>query len=462
MNRLAWAGTGLTVLLALSAGWWLGRTTAPTAAQARGSASESNERTPLYYRHPMGLPDTSPVPKQDSMGMDYVPVYADDEPAPAEGTVVLSPEKIQKLGVRTQLATREPLAPTLRASATVHIDETRRFVVAPRFEGWIETLYANQTGMQVRRGQPLMTLYSPELVAATQEYRIADAAARRLEDADPASAEAMRRLRDAAQARLRNWNVAGGRVTREGQSARLVLTAPADAVVTDKRVVEGERFESGQTILGLADLSTVWIVADVPATSGGDLAVGDAARFETPSLPGRRFEGRVDFIQPLVDTTSRTIGVRIVLPNEAGALRPGLFGEVELTGVPDAESVVVPRSAVIDSGRRRIVLVQVAPGRFEPREVRLGRRAGDRVAVLEGVSSGEEVVVAANFLIDAESNLNSALRGLSPPDQSSGDSAARHDAKPTGQGTPAPEGSQHETHRTPAPEVAPADHAEEH
>ncbi len=412
MNRIAWTGVSLAVALALGAGLWLGRATAPTAIRDSGTTPVSAERTILYYRNPMGLPDTSPVPKKDSMGMDYIPVYAGDEPPSASGTVVLPPEKVQKLGVRTQIATRDRLATQVRASASVQVDETRQYVVAPRFEGWIETLYANQTGMQVRRGQPLMALYSPELVAATQEYRIADEAAQRLSESDPTSAAAMRRLRDAAQMRLRNWHVAGRQVTRQGQAARLVLSAPADAAVIEKPVVEGERFESGQTVLRLADLSTVWVVAEVPTSMMADLAVGDTAHFETPSLPGQQFEGTVDFIQPVVNTASRTLGVRVVLANERGVLRPGLFGDVQLSASPGEETVVIPRSAVIDSGLRQVVLVQVAPGRFAPREVRLGRRAGERVAVLEGVQAGEDVVVSANFLIDAESNLTSALQGL--------------------------------------------------
>jgi len=452
MNRITWAG--LTVALALAASWWLGRATAPTAVHESGATPVSAERTILYYRNPMGLPDTSPVPKKDSMGMDYIAVYAGDEPPSASGTVVLPPEKVQKLGVRTQVATRDRLATRVRASATVQVDETRQFVVAPRFEGWIETLYANQTGMQVRRGQPLMALYSPELVAATQEYRIADEAAQRLSDVDPASAEAMRKLRDAAQSRLRNWNVAGGRITREGQAARLILSAPADAVVIEKPVVEGERFESGQTILRLADLSSVWVVADVPTSMVADLAVGDAASFETPSLPGQQFEGTVDFVQPLVNMASRTIGVRVVLPNAQGVLRPGLFGDVQLTASPGDETVVIPRSAVIDSGLRQIVLVQVAPGRFEPRDVRLGRRAGDRVAVLEGVRSGEEVVVSANFLIDAESNLTSALQGLST--DGGGDNEVVPDSAPDGQATP---DEDHAGHAMPEPESQEDPHA---
>lgn len=420
MNRFNWSVLALAVGAALALGWWSGRASAPDAGSlnVQETSAESGERKILYYRNPMGLPDTSPVPKKDAMGMDYIPVFEGGEPAAEPGTVVLPPDKVQKLGVRTELAVREALVAKVRASASVQVDETRQFAVAPRFEGWIETLYANQTGMTVRRGEPLMAIYSPELIAAQGEYAVADAAAKRLADSDPASAATMRQLRDAAQTRLRNWEVAGAQVARQGREARLVLSAPADAVVVDKPVVQGDRFTPGQTILRLADLSTVWVIAEVPTSASADLAIGSQASFETPSLPGQRFEGEVSFLQPVVNLASRTVGVRIELPNPDGVLRPGLFGDVELQGRGGDPTVVVPRSSVIDSGTRQLVLVETAPGRFAPREVRLGARAGDRVAVLSGVEAGEKVVVSANFLIDAESNLRSAMQGMehgSPP-----------------------------------------------
>lgn len=420
MNRMNWSVLALAVGAALALGWWSGRASAPDAGSlnVQETSAESGERKILYYRNPMGLPDTSPVPKKDAMGMDYIPVFEGGEPATEPGTVVLPPDKVQKLGVRTELAVREALVAKVRASASVQVDETRQFAVAPRFEGWIETLYANQTGMTVRRGEPLMAIYSPELIAAQGEFAVADAAAKRLADSDPASAATMRQLRDAAQTRLRNWEVAGAHVARQGREARLVLSAPADAVVVDKPVVQGDRFTPGQTILRLADLSTVWVIADVPTSASADLTIGSQASFETPSLPGQRFEGEVSFLQPVVNLTSRTVGVRIELPNPDGVLRPGLFGDVELQGRGGDPTVVVPRSSVIDSGTRQLVLVETAPGRFAPREVRLGARAGDRVAVLSGVEAGEKVVVSANFLIDAESNLRSAMQGMehgSPP-----------------------------------------------
>ncbi|MFC7300205.1 efflux RND transporter periplasmic adaptor subunit [Cognatiluteimonas weifangensis] len=403
------------VLAALAAGWMLGRADRGDAPAAPASTAPANERKPLYYRNPMGLPDTSPVPKKDAMGMDYIPVYADDAAPAAAGTVVVSPQKLQTLGVRTEPVRRSALASLVRASGTVEVDETRQYAIAPRFEGWVATLYANQTGMRVRAGQPLLAVYSPQLAAAQQEYRLADAAAQRLASSDPASAASMLRLRDAARARLRNWEVDGAhraRRSQHGGNDTLVLTSPADATVIEKPVVQGARFEAGETILRLADLSVVWVQAKVPAAQATAIAVGQPARFESTTLPGRRFDGEVKFVQPLVDAATRTVDVRIVFPNPDGDLRPGLYGTVWLEQPVAAPVLSVPRSAVLDSGTRQLVLVQTGPGRFAPRAVTTGRRAGERVEILAGLAQGEEVVVAANFLIDAESNLQSALQGL--------------------------------------------------
>jgi len=262
--------------------------------------------------------------------------------------------------------------------------------------------------MRVRAGQPLLSVYSPQLAAAQQEYRLADETARRLAASDPASAASMIRLRDAARTRLRNWEISDAQLGKTG----LVLTAPADAVVIEKPVVQGARFEPGETILRLADLSTVWVIAKVPAAQAAGIQPGQPARFETVALPGQVAEGAVTFVQPVIDAMTRTVDVRIALPNPAGDLRPGLYGTVLLEEQGAGPVLTVPRSAVLDSGTRQVVLVETGPGRFAPRDVTLGRRGGDRIEILDGLAEGEQVVVSANFLIDAESNLQSALEGL--------------------------------------------------
>lgn len=403
----------IALLGGVALGWIGGWMTRPhdTPAMAETPATNGEPKI-LYYRNPMGLADTSPVPKKDSMGMDYIPVHAGDEPAGDVGTVTVSPGRMQTLGVRTEAVRSTPLASLVRASGTVEIDETRQYVVAPRFEGWVERLYVNQTGMQVHAGQPLMSVYSPQLAAARQEYQLADEAAHRLAKSDPASAASMQRLRDAARTRLRNWEIGDARLADRGGKDSMILTSPANAVVIEKSIVQGARFQPGETILRLADLSTVWIIAKVPVMQATDIAVGQPARFESATLPGRSFAGDVAFVQPVVDAASRTVDVRIVLPNADGELRPGLFGTVLLEQPSNQPVLSVPRSAVLFGGSSQTVLVQIAPGRFAPREVTIGRRAGDRVEILDGLTQGEKVVVSANFLIDAESNLKAALEGL--------------------------------------------------
>ena len=400
-------------------GWWIGRTGAPQVPTAATATPTPAQPQILYYRNPMGLPDTSPVPKKDSMGMDYVPVYAGEAPSTA-GTVVLSPEKVQMIGVRTVKVEFTPMQQSLRASGSIAIDQARQWVIAPKFEGWVQTLAANQVGMTVRRGQALMSVYSPELRSAQNEYLIAQRAAATMAAADPASAASMRDLSAATLERLRNWDIGGGSLERlkGGQiDPYLTLTAPADAVITDKPALQGMRFMAGEMLLSLADLSRVWLVANVPASDSAQLALGQAAQFRTSALPGRTFEGLVSFIAPTFDEASRTLTVRVELDNAEGVLRPGLFGDVQFQADAGTAVLTVPRSAVLDSGKRQVVFVELAAGRFEPRPVAIGRRSGDRVEITDGLMEGESVVSAANFLIDAESNLGAALEGMKAPEE---------------------------------------------
>lgn len=417
-------------LTALAIGFIAGRSGTPPDPAEGGSTAPATEREILYYRNPMGLPDTSPVPKKDPMGMDYVPVYAGEAPPSTVGSVVISPDRVQSLGVRTEVVRSGPLVVLVRTSGTIEVDETRQHAIAPRFEGWVEHLYANQTGMRVRAGQPLLAVYSPQLVAAQQEYRLADEATRKLAQSDPAAAAAMARLRDAARTRLRNWEIQDVQMGRAGpeESNNMILTSPVNGVVVDKTIVQGARFEPGETVLRLADLSTVWLVAKVPAAQATNITVGQPAHFESVALPGEIFKGEVTFVQPVLDVQTRTVDVRVALPNADGLLRPGLFGAVQLQNPSVHPVLTVPRSAVLDSGLRQIVLVQDAPGRFSPREVTLGRRGGDRIEVLEGVAADEVVVVAANFLIDAESNLQAALQSMTGHGEHHAAESDDHDA----------------------------------
>ncbi len=425
------AAATLAGLLALAAGLVVGRFSVPRPTAAAASATPAPAaRKPLYYRNPMGLADTSPVPKKDAMGMDYVAVYADDASAADDaGTVVLSPGKVQQLGVRSEPVRRLPLPATMPASASIELDPTRQYTIAPRFDGWVRTLYADQIGMHLRRGQPLARIYSPQVAATLADRAIADAALARLPAADADTATALRQMRDANRRRLDHFT--GGSAAASGDE--LTLSAPIDGVLVESRVVPGAGFSAGQTILRLADLSTVWIVADIPELQSGAVRVGQSAVFTAPALAGKRFAGKLEFIQQLLDTRTRTLRVRMAMANPDGMLRPGLYGTLVLSDADAAAVLQMPRSALIDSGNRQIALVQVAPGRFTPRRIVVGRRTADRVEVLEGLAEGESVVVSANFLIDAESNLRAALadlRGADDEDAPAGDAGSQTPSMP--------------------------------
>jgi Cu(I)/Ag(I) efflux system membrane fusion protein len=363
----------------------------------------------------MGLPDTSPTPKKDSMGMDYIPVYEGEE-QDAGGGIKISTAKVQKLGVRSAPVERRAVDAVVRASGRVEVDERRLATITPKFEGYVEKLFVNATGQFVARGAPLFEAYSPELLATQREYAIAAQGLAQIRG-DEIAAAGMKRLADSALARLRNWDVTDEDIAQLAAGAEprrtLAFRAPAGGVVLERKAVQGMRFMPGEMLYQIADLSTVWLIADVFEQDIGRVRVGQTAQVSFEAYPGQTFTGRVTYIYPVLKPELRAAQVRIELANPGGRLMPSMYAKVEL---PDAAAgpapLVVPNSAVIDSGSRRIVLVDLGEGRFEPREVRLGARGDEFVAIAEGVKEGERVVVAANFLIDAESNLKAALGGL--------------------------------------------------
>jgi len=411
-------GSTIAVAVALAAalglGYWLGGRGGHDMAAPQSAAKA--ERKLLYYRNPMGLPDTSPVPKKDPMGMDYIPVYEGEESAESGSGIAVSTEKVQKLGVRTEAAALRALSRELRAAARIEVDERRLHAVAPKFEGWIERLHANATGQPVGRGQALAEVYSPELVSVQKEYALAARGEQSLKDAGAEAQAGMKQLADSSLARLRNWDISEEQIARlreSGEARRtLTLRAPAAGIVMEKKAVAGMRFMPGEALYQIADLSSVWAIADVFEQDIAGVRVGQKATVRIDAYPDKAFEGTVTYVYPTLKAETRSVPVRVELANPGGLLKPAMFATLELASEGGAKVLAVPTSAVIDSGVRRIVLVQSAEGRYEPREVKLGMRAGDYVEVREGVKEGEPVVVAANFLIDAESNLKAALGGL--------------------------------------------------
>jgi len=425
MNRTTCiAGAAIAVAAALTAGYWLGArgSAAPDAAPAAGPSATKTERKVLYYRNPMGLQDTSPVPKKDPMGMDYIPVFEGGEPPAKAGTVKISLDKVQLLGVRTEPAAERELRRLIEAVGTIQANERLLYKVTPRFEGWIEKLHVNTTGQAVARGQPLMEVYSPELVTAQDEYLIALRAIEETRASGPEAQAVMQRLADGVQRRLRNWGISETELEtlRTEGKARQLLTfrSPAGGVVLQKPSVQGMRFMPGEALYEIADLSSVWLVAEVFERDLGLVKVGQEAKLRILAYPDKLFAGKVVFISPTLEAETRTGRVRIELANPGGLLKPAMYGSLQFSaGHPRGKVLAIPDSAVLDSGMRQVALVQRGEGLFESRNVKLGMRADGYVEVLEGVASGELVVVRANFLIDAESNLKAALATFGEPAQ---------------------------------------------
>lgn len=372
------------------------------APQAPVSPSGSGERRVLYYRNPMGLPDTSPVPKKDSMGMDYIAVYeGDDNDAAA---VKVAPGRLQQTGVRTAVAEFRPVLRPVAVPGAVHLDERRVVVVATRSDAFVEKVADVTTGDRVSAGQALVRLYSPEITAAAAQYLTEL-------KIDTGSARA-----GGARQRLENLGVPAGVITEIERIRRPPLTvtwtAPRGGVVLERKAVEGMKAATGDVLFRLADIGVVWVVADVPEYELGSVAIGAPAKVRVRSRPGTVYEGRVSLIYPEVGVEARTTRVRIELPNPDGALLPNMYADVEIASGRPEPVVAVPDSAVIDSGTRQVVILDRGEGRFEPQEVVVGRRGAGMIEIREGVAAGDRVVVAANFLIDAESNLKAALSAL--------------------------------------------------
>jgi membrane fusion protein, copper/silver efflux system len=381
-----------------------------TPAAAEQSPSAKPERKVRYYRNPMGLPDTSPVPKKDSMGMGYIPVYEDEQED--AGTVKVSLDKVQRIGVRTEKVQARAIIHTVRAVGRVEHDESLLTIVALRTDGFIEDLFVNKTGQHVHKGEPLFRVYSPQIQGAQTDLIVAMRALGRV-----AGPDAEKQL-DGAMQRLRNLGVPQSRideVRKTNTNPRTIdWPAPADGDVIDKKVINGQRVVAGDELYRIADHSRVWVIADVAEADIATVKVGMPVTVTLRAMPTEPVDGTVTFIYPELKPETRTVSVRIELPNPDEFMKPAMYADVVFrAGADQAPVTAVPDSAVIDSGTKQVVLVVKGEGRFEPRAVKLGPRGEGYVEVRDGLKPGEEVVTSATFLIDAESNLRAALQTFS-------------------------------------------------
>lgn len=372
----------------------------------------SSEHRILYYRNPMGLPDTSPVPKKDPMGMNYIPVYEGDEPD-GGNTVKVSLDKVQRSGVRTEKAAPRVLVRSVRGVGTVTIDEARQTVVSMRAETFVEDLFVNATGRQVRAGEPLFRAYVPEIQKAQADLISTSNWPDRFAAAGGPAV-------NGSEMRLRNLGVPESRISEVRQTRTNPRTidwpAPASGTVLTKNVVKGQRVDTGQELYRIVDLTQMWVIAEVAESDISEIKVGTPALVTLRAYPDDPIEARVGFIYPDVKPETRTVRVRIVLPNPEGRLKTDMYADVVFRPGAERGAVLsVPESAVIDSGTRQFVLVAKGEGRFEPRAIRSGLRGDGYVEIRDGIKAGEEVVATATFLIDAESNLQTALKSFTSP-----------------------------------------------
>ncbi|MDN4982161.1 efflux RND transporter periplasmic adaptor subunit [Bradyrhizobium sp. WYCCWR 13022] len=390
----------------------------PSGAKA---ADAKADRKIKYYRNPMGLPDTSPVPKKDSMGMDYIAVYEGEDSD--DGSVKLSPGKIQRTGAKSEPVVRQAVKSIVRAPGVVKEDERRISVVALRFEGFVESVANVTTGDHVHKGQPLLNVYSSALSSAAAEYLSAVNAG--------ATGQALK----GARRRLENLAAPEPSIKELERTKEISLSipwlAPQDGEILERNVVPGMRAGPGDVLFRIADHRLVWVLIDVAERDLVQVAVGTKVTIRPRALAGQSFGGTVALVYPHLNATTRTARIRVEVPNPDELLRPEMYVDAEIeTGTPEPV-LAVPESAVLDSGSRQAVLVDKGGGRFEPREVKLGRRGGGSIEVTQGVSEGESVVTSANFLIDAESNLKAALKGFAesssekPAEPAAGTAGAR-------------------------------------
>ncbi|MBB3980349.1 Cu(I)/Ag(I) efflux system membrane fusion protein [Rhizobium azooxidifex] len=371
-------------------------------AEHSSAAGSGDGRKILYYRNPMGLPDTSKVPKKDSMGMDYIPVYEGEE---ANSSVVkVSLGKLQRTGVKTAMAERTVIARAVRVPGTIAIDERLIRIVSMRTDSFVEDVANVTTGDVIRKGDDLFHFYSKDVAKAGAEY------ATELRGGGKPGLDVGGALQ------LRNLGVQEEAISSIAKNRAVPRSipylSPSDGVVLERNATTGMMAEAGDVLFRIADMSKVWVIADVPEFEATTIRQGAHATVKVRNLPGKTFDGTINLIYPELQSQTRTARVRIELSNADGLLLANMYAEVEIASGDATPVVAVPNSAVIDTGDRQVVFVDKGEGRFEPRDVALGVRGDERTEIRKGVEAGEKIVVSANFLLDAESNLNAALNAL--------------------------------------------------
>jgi Cu(I)/Ag(I) efflux system membrane fusion protein/cobalt-zinc-cadmium efflux system membrane fusion protein len=427
---------------------------APAAPAPGAPAAAPKERKIKYWVSPMDPGYVRDKPGKAPCGMDMVPVY-EDAGAGAEtpGVIAVSPATVQSMGVRTAKVEVRPLSRLTLAVGLVNFNERNLATVTTKVNGWLERLYVNATGDPVRKGQTLVSIYSPELVASQEEYLLAVRNLKAMQGSPVKEmADGAKRLAEASRRRLAYFDISAAQIDdleRTGQVKKhLTLASPANGIVTKRLVTQGMYVQAGMPLLEVADLSTVWVDADIYQYELPWIKVGQPVSMSLDYLPGETFPGKIDYIYPYLKEATRTAKVRLRFSNPGLKLKPEMFAQVKIESPVSHQAVVVPADAVIDTGLKQHVFIALGQGRFEPREVKLGVLGDDGLReVISGLKGGEDVVTSAQFMLDSESRFREAVQMMMPGKEKEGTPlplpGTKPGEKPPAAPTPMPPGHKH-------------------
>lgn len=385
-----------------------------------GKPGKKGEREILYWQAPMDPTEIYDRPGKSKMGMDLVPVYADQAGSGSGGSITIDPVTVQNMGVRVAPVKYIDFSRRIRSVGKIVYNEEKLFTINTKISGWIEKLYVDYTGKMVRKGDPLLEIYSPDLVTTQQEYLLAlknrqMVAQSKFQSIKQGAAS----LLESTRKRFEYWDIPESEIKRLEKTGEVkktvLLRSPANGVVIHKNAVEGIHVKEGMNLYKIADLSTVWVEASIYDNEFPWIRVGQQAKMELSYLPGETFVGNVSYIYPYLDEKTRDVQIRMEFQNPELTLKPGMYANVWLEGKIIPNALVVPSEAVIRSGERNIVFVAHGEGRFEPREIRTGEEGGSEnryVRVVSGLLDGEQVVTSAQFMLDSESRLQEAVQKM--------------------------------------------------
>jgi len=441
--------SSISLVIGLVIGWLLFKS--PTFL------NQQSERKILYYRNPMDPTQTSPTPKKAPDGMDYVPVYADegiksgekkiayykdpmhpwytsDKPGIApdcgmelvpvyEGEsdiqgIKIDPVVVQNIGVRVETVKRQKMEKVIRTTGQIDYDETKVTTITTKIMGWVEKLYVDYTGKYISKGQPLFEIYSPELVSTQEEYLQAIRYLKKVSQSSADVKEGALELVNSARRRLLYWDISEKDIEEiernNAPKKTLTIYSPVNGIVVEKMVYQGQQIMAGMELYKVADLSTIWVMADIYQMDLPWIKLNQKVELELSYLPGKTYHGRVTYIYPFLNEETKTVKVRTEVRNTANNdFKPGMFATVKFVSPVSVDAIVVPNQAIIRSGERNIAVISLGGGYFEPREIKLGVESDGLVQVLEGIKEGEKIVVSSQFLIDSESNLKAAIQQMS-------------------------------------------------